>query len=128
MRLDVARSRLTALALEFDQIDPAHRGAHRGAHLPTQFPAHPRRHGAPQPGVPFGRRATDCFSQFCQFCQFCQLLSAQQRRSAMRMGVLPIAHAVSACGVFGVVAFGDLANPLARIPRTLGDLLGQLST
>src|SRR5258706_11173133 len=40
------------------------------------------------------------------------------------MGVLPIAHPLRA---FGVVAFGDLANPVARIARTLRDVLGQLA-
>src|SRR5258706_6188245 len=40
------------------------------------------------------------------------------------MGVLPIAHPLRA---LGVVAFGDLANPVARIARTLRDVLGQLA-
>src|SRR5262245_60090027 len=37
----------------------------------------------------------------------------------MRMGVLPIAHPV---GALGVVAFGDLANPVRRVASALGDV------
>ena len=43
----------------------------------------------------------------------------------MGMGVLPIAHPV---GAFGVVAFGDLPNPVRRIPRALGDVFRLLPT
>src|SRR5215470_12701207 len=43
----------------------------------------------------------------------------------MGMGVLPIAHPV---GAFGVVAFGDLPNPVRRVAGALGDVDGFLST
>ncbi len=108
----VARARLAPLALQAHQVDPAHLRAHRAA----ERLAHPVGDQAPGPVVALGRWPAHGRGQ----CG--QLLPREQRRRAVRVGVLPIVHPL---GAFGVVALGDLADPVARIARALGDVLGR---
>jgi hypothetical protein len=86
-------------ALEFDQIDPADLDTHPA----TNLMAHPLRDCASHPRIAFWRWPTHGLREFRQ------LLRGEERLRAMRMGVLPIVHPL---GAFGVVALGDLPNPL----------------
>src|SRR5258706_1588748 len=102
------------LALQAHEIDPADLDADRAAELA----AHPLGDQTPRPVVAPRRRLAH------SHCQLHQVLAREQRRGAVRMGVLPIAHPL---GALSVVAFGDLANPVARIAGALRDVLGQLT-
>ncbi len=100
----MARAGLAPLAVQAHEIDPAHLRADRAAELA----AHPVRDQAPQPVVALRRRAAHRRGQLGE------LLGREQRRGTVRVRVVPVAHPV---GAFGVVAFGDLADPIARIAR-----------
>ena len=96
------------------EIGPAQIHADRA----PQSLAHPRRHGAPEPVLALGRRSTHRLGELRQ------LLSAQERRRAMRVRVAPIAHRLRA---LPVVAAHHLPDPIARVARALGYLCGRVS-
>src|SRR5689334_5321108 len=110
----MAWARLESLALQPYQVDPAHLCAHRT----TERLTHPRGDQAPGPVVALGRGATDGRSQRSQ------LFGREQRRRTMAVCVAPVVHALRA---FGVVALGDLADPIAGIAGTLSNLLGEMA-
>jgi len=101
-------------ALQAHQVDPADLRTDRAA----KPAAHPLGDQTPRPVVALWRRLAD------GRCQLYQVLGREQRRGAMGMGVVPIAHALSA---LAVVALGDLPDPVARVAGALGDVLGQLA-
>ena len=111
---DVPRAGLESLAIQAHQVDPAHLRAHRTA----QYLAHPLGDHASSPVVAFRGGATDGCGQRSQ------LLPREQWRCTMGVRVAPVVHTL---GALSVIALGDLANPVARISRTLGDIFGQLA-
>jgi hypothetical protein len=109
----LAWPRHAPLAPHAHQIRPAQIHTDRT----TQFGAHPRCHRAANPVLALGRRAPDRRSQLGH------LLGRERRRGPMGVGGSPIDHTG---WPLGVVALGDLANPVARVAGARGDLPRQL--
>ncbi len=80
--------------------------------------AHPLRYCAARPALTVRRWLAQ------RLTQLLELRLGEQRRRTTGGRVLPVNHP---CWPLGVVAFGDLADPVRRIPRTLRNRSGRLS-
>ncbi len=76
----------------------------------AQALTHPRCHHAACPALPSGSRAAE------RLAQLFQLRAGEQQWRAPRPRVLPVDHALRP---LGVVALGDLADPVARVAGAL---------
>src|SRR5258708_15660614 len=108
VRQDVAGTRFAALAVQAHQVRPAQVHAHR----PAQLLAHPGRDRPAQPVIALRRGSADRLGELRE------LLGRQERRGAMRVGVLPVDHPG---WPLRVVPFGNLATPIGRIARAHGN-------